>query len=236
MLSRRIVADHVGGMLFLEIRHSAESYVVPEFLTIGTMRSFNLAVLRGLPRIDEIVDETVSFARDVKRMQAWRQRIGALPVSRVVVGEDASVVRLDALNMEWCFEEKLLKEYHGRTIGVFPRDPGESPPACAINGGELVEPISIEFPRIDGVDLHELAGKCRFGDWLLILLRPLLSPHHSFACEHFVDRPPLHIDAISFLHAEGDPFRSRHRRLGANLADERNHFRRRCFWMGMMRP
>ena len=127
MLPCRIVADHIGGMLFLEIGNGAESHVVPKLLTVGAMASFNLAILRGLPRIDEIVDEIVPFARNVERMESRRQRIGTLPVSRVVVREDASVVSLDAKNFEWCFQKKLLEKDDRCPIGMFPRDPGVSP-------------------------------------------------------------------------------------------------------------
>jgi hypothetical protein len=112
MFPRRIVADHVGGVLLLEIGHGTEPYIIPEFLAIGTMASFDLAILRGLSRIDEIMDEAIPFTRDVKRMKSWCQRIGAFPVSRVVVREDAAVVRLDAKNFEWCFQKKLFKKHH----------------------------------------------------------------------------------------------------------------------------
>ena len=98
MLSRRIVADHVGGMLFLEIRHSAESYVVPEFLTIGTMRSFNLAVLRGLPRIDEKVNDLIPVAKCVKRMHSLGHSVQPLVCPRVAVGEDEPIISFDRLD------------------------------------------------------------------------------------------------------------------------------------------
>ena len=103
MLALSIVAEHIGRVLLLEVGNGVEPYVVPELLAVGAVGPLDLAVLRWLPWIDEEVEDVVPFAREVERVKPRRQRIGALPISRVVVCEDAAVVRLDAKNLERCF-------------------------------------------------------------------------------------------------------------------------------------
>ena len=89
---------------------------------------------------------------------------------------------------------------------MFPRDPGEAPPTRAIDRGELVEPVPVEFPRIDGIDLHELAGEGGPGDRLGIFADSLFHSDQPFPLQDLVDRPPLHFDAVTPLESEGNPF------------------------------
>jgi len=110
MLPCRIVADHIGCVLFLEIGNSVESHIIPKLLTVGAMAALDLAIKRGVSRIDEIMDKTVPFACNVEPMEPRRQQIGTLPVSSVVVRENASAVSLEANNFECRFLKKFLKK------------------------------------------------------------------------------------------------------------------------------
>ena len=88
MFPCRIVAKHMSLMLPFELWDGPERNTVPKLLAVGSVASFDLSVLRRLPRINEEVGNTSCVTGVIKRMQARRQWIGALSVSRVVVRED----------------------------------------------------------------------------------------------------------------------------------------------------
>lgn len=155
MFPCRIVAEHIARVLFLEIGNGAEPHAIPELLAVGPVAAFDLAVLRGLPRIDEVMDEIVPCARDIERMKSWRQRVGAFPVARIVIREDASVVGLNAKDFEWRFEKELLKEDDRRPVGVFARHPGITPPRCATQATVVKENTGLT----SGDPPQGLAGK-----------------------------------------------------------------------------
>src|SRR3989344_375105 len=77
-----------------------EAHMVPELLSISTMGSFYLSILRRFTRINEIMDHTKLLTRSVKHMNLWMRRISAFLVSGVVIGEYRTVICFNTLNLK----------------------------------------------------------------------------------------------------------------------------------------
>ncbi len=83
-----IVAKHMRRMLSLELGNGTEAHVIPEFLSVSSVRSFDLPILRGFTRVNEKMDNVFRVARAIKYVEARMERINALLVSRIVVREN----------------------------------------------------------------------------------------------------------------------------------------------------
>ena len=59
------------------------------------MRSFHGSILRGLPRIDEVVNDSIGRTKLIKNVKCFDCRVGTLVGAEIVVGERRVVVGLD---------------------------------------------------------------------------------------------------------------------------------------------
>lgn len=64
-----IVPGKVGLVFLFQFRKSTEPYLIPELLTVGSVRAFDLSILRRLPWINEVMDDVSLLARAIKHMK-----------------------------------------------------------------------------------------------------------------------------------------------------------------------
>src|SRR3989344_6682608 len=95
-----VMPRHVRGMFLSELWQRREANDSPELLSIRPVRSLHLPILRGLPRIDQVVRDAKLLTRRIEDVELGVQRIGALLVAGVVVRENRAVIRLDPLDGE----------------------------------------------------------------------------------------------------------------------------------------
>ena len=74
------------------------------------MASLNLTILRGLPWINEIMNDIEPLAQNIKVMQSWIEWIGAFQIARVYIGKVANIVCFDSPDSQWSKLDQLLKE------------------------------------------------------------------------------------------------------------------------------
>lgn len=94
MFSFVVVVVKVFSELLAKRIEVFERIVLVKLLLDRSVESLDLAVLRGLPRINEVVRNTEDGTIQIKRMEARVSRIRALFVTRVVIGEGRMIVGL----------------------------------------------------------------------------------------------------------------------------------------------
>jgi len=139
-----------------QVRERRERVSIIERLLIAAMAPFHRSVLRGLSRIDEVVDDSLCRTESIKGMDCLHRQIGALVRAEVVVCERGSVVRLHPGNGMGETGDHVLKEEDGFPASVSVEDPKIAPPRGGINRRVLEILFSCHISRhfLD-VDLHE---------------------------------------------------------------------------------
>lgn len=147
-------------MLAPYFSNSSERDAVPELCSVVAVGALHRTVLRRTSRSDEVVGEVVVCARHVEGVESWAQGVGRFRVPDVPVREDCAVVGLHRTDGERSSGTDLREELHRGPGGLLRSHPQVPPPGAAINGGELVEPRILEFPRVHTVHLNQLSGNC----------------------------------------------------------------------------
>ena len=195
---------HVRGMFLSELWQRRERHDPPELLPVRAVTPLHLPILGRLPRIDQVVRDAKLLTRRIEDVELGVQRIGALLVAGVVVRENRTVVRLDALDREGGCSHELSQEHQRSPVTLLRRHPAVSPPGTGIDRGELIEPSALVFPHVGDIDLHDLARYRHLRLPAIFRDDPATGRHQLLAHEHLVDTPPVHHGAVALLESQCD--------------------------------
>lgn len=101
------------------------------------MRSFDLPILGGLSRIDEVVDDSVRCTELIERMKCFHRHVGAFGGTEIPVGERRVVVGLDPGGLMREPINDVNKKCHRMKTRLLLEDAQVSPPRGAVDGRVL---------------------------------------------------------------------------------------------------
>jgi len=195
MFSLGIVPVHIDGLFLLQLLERTEGNFAPELCPVGAMASLHLALLSGLPWINEVVDNAMPPAFLGKGVQA-RECSRALVVAVVSVGKDGSVVCFDSSDGKRSFFQELVKKIQGASNVLLSIHLEESPPRAGVHCGELIQPFALVLPHVRHVNLHHFSWNGSSGLPDIFVREPSFGSHHAFSLEHLVNPFRTHGDAL----------------------------------------
>lgn len=77
------------------------------------MRAFHLAVLRGMPRINEVMHDAALTAQAIKRVDSLHRHIAPFVCANVPIGESRVIISLHAGNCMRKSSEHIPEKYDG---------------------------------------------------------------------------------------------------------------------------